>query len=137
MAKSEQAPPGPDEIRLGYETRDANTGRVFSVGFALLLLIVVVLVAMWGLLGFFSDRAPRPVNPPAAMLEQNVVPPEPRLQPNPAADLKAFLASEDSVLRSYAWVDKKKGIARIPIDSAMELALKKGFPVRPGTGEGK
>jgi len=114
----------------GYETKDAPVGRIFLIGLGLLTLIVVVMGVMWVLFNAFTGHAPHPVNPPSAMMEQNVLPPEPRLQPDPAADLQKFLASEDSLLNSYGWVNKKSGIARIPIDSAMKLALKNGFPVR-------
>ncbi len=122
--------PEKDSLRLGYETQDARAGRIFLIGGGLLALILVVLAIMWGLFAFFAGHAPRPGAPPSAMLEQNALPPEPRLQPNPVQDLKAFLASEDSVLTTYAWVAQNAGIARVPIDTAMKLALKQGFPVR-------
>ncbi len=37
-------------------------------------------------------------------------------------------------LTSYGWVDKEGGIARIPIDRAMEVMLQKGFPARADGG---
>ena len=126
------APSLPDDKseRVGYELQDAPAGRIFFIGFALLVLIGIVLGITWGLLNIFGGHPPRPLNPPSTMMEQSILPPEPRLQPNPVADLRKFQASEDSILHTYGWVDKKAGIARIPIDSAMKLALKNGFPVR-------
>jgi hypothetical protein len=37
--------------------------------------------------------------------------------------LKKLQAEANTELHSYAWVDKSKGVARIPIDRAMELTL--------------
>jgi hypothetical protein len=55
-------------------------------------------------------------------------PPEPRLEPDPLAPRAAAQAREDAILASYGWVDRKAGIARIPIDRAMELLVEKGLP---------
>ena len=51
------------------------------------------------------------------------VPPEPQLQADPVKDMKAMDAAQMQLLASYGWVDKEKGIARIPIDKAIELTL--------------
>src|ERR1051326_288971 len=50
--------------------------------------------------------------------------------------LKTMRESANKDLNSYAWVDKTKGVARIPIDRAMELTLrdlasKKPEPANP------
>jgi hypothetical protein len=39
--------------------------------------------------------------------------------------------AENKVLDGFAWTDAERGFARIPVDQAMSLMLKKGFPVRP------
>jgi hypothetical protein len=59
----------------------------------------------------------------------------PQLQVAPAEDLEEFRRKEEELLHTYGWVDRKKGIARVPIDVAMELALKKGFPTRRSTND--
>jgi hypothetical protein len=43
--------------------------------------------------------------------------------------MKALRAAEDEVLTSYGWVSKEAGIARIPIEHAMQLVLERGLPV--------
>ena len=40
-------------------------------------------------------------------------------------------AAEDQILNSYGWVDRSKGIVRIPIDRAIDLLAKRGLPARP------
>src|SRR5215510_12264236 len=38
-------------------------------------------------------------------------------------NLKTLREEADKALRTYAWVDKSKGVARIPIERAMELTV--------------
>jgi hypothetical protein len=51
------------------------------------------------------------------------------LQARPAEDLAAFRQWESEILESYGWVDREKGVVRIPIDRAMELVVKQAFTV--------
>ena len=53
---------------------------------------------------------------------------DPRLEPNPLAPRLAMRAREKELLGSYAWVDRGAGVARIPIDRAMELLVERGLP---------
>jgi len=62
-----------------------------------------------------------------------VLPPQPRLQPNPALDFQALHATQEAELNSYGWVDQSKGIVHIPIDRAMELLAQQNLPVVQGT----
>ncbi len=49
-------------------------------------------------------------------------------------DLKTFRAEEDQVLNSYAWVDRPKGVVRIPIAQAIDLIVQRGLPSRSQSG---
>ena len=53
-----------------------------------------------------------------------VVPPKPRLQNDPAADLAAERAREQAQLDGYAWVNRNAGIVRIPLDRAMDRLVR-------------
>ncbi len=62
--------------------------------------------------------------------------PEPHLQRAPAADLDALLRAQKAKLAGYAWVDRDKGIARMPIEAAMARLAAQGdagfaAPVQP------
>lgn len=61
-----------------------------------------------------------------------VVPPGPRLQQNPRADLAAFRAAKEERLDSYGWVDRARQIVHIPIDDAMKRIAARGLPDWPG-----
>ena len=51
---------------------------------------------------------------------------EPQLQSNPRADLTELRAAQASRLHGYAWVDRGRGLARIPIEQAMALIAARG-----------
>ena len=69
------------------------------------------------------------------------VPPEPRLQPfdtrnvsgavnppytsTPVTDMEQMRAAEEKALHSAGWVDRQKGIVRLPIELAKQLALQR------------
>lgn len=58
---------------------------------------------------------------------------QPALQANPAKTMKKFKQEQLDQLSSYGWVDKGQGVVRIPIEAAMDLAVKKGlFPKEGG-----
>ena len=57
--------------------------------------------------------------------------PTPSLQTQPFRDIYMLRDEEAKKLGSYGWVDKDGGIARVPIDRAMEIMMQRGFPVRP------
>ena len=55
---------------------------------------------------------------------QQKEPPAPNLQTQPFKDIYKLRLGEAQKLGSYGWVDKDGGIARIPIDRAMEVMLR-------------
>ena len=52
----------------------------------------------------------------------------PKLVESEPRALAAFRAQEDALLTSYGWVEKDKGIARIPIDEAIRIVAERGLP---------
>jgi len=55
----------------------------------------------------------------------------PMLEVIEGVDLHRDLIGQENQLNSYGWVDEKAGVARIPIERAMELLVKRGLPVVP------
>ncbi len=55
----------------------------------------------------------------------------PMLETNEMGQLRNFLTNQENQLNSYGWVDEKAGVARIPIERAMELIVQQGLPVVP------
>jgi len=52
--------------------------------------------------------------------------PEPVLQKNPQEDLRRFEHDQRAALSGYSWVDRSKGLVRIPIEEAMRIIVARG-----------
>lgn len=52
--------------------------------------------------------------------------PAPRLQADPAAELRVFQAEQARALEGYDWMDREAGLARIPVARAMEILASRG-----------
>jgi hypothetical protein len=115
-----------------HETSDVNIRGILFFGAALVVSGVLIAFVVWVLFQYFASREARRVAPeyPLAATQEVRVPPEPRLQTNPREDLQDLRAQEDQILNSYGWVDKQRGIVRIPIGDAMKLVVQRGLPAR-------
>lgn len=121
---------------VSYEPSQPDLRVVLGFLFALGLAAVMVLLVLWGMFSYFraqsAKRGPLP-SPRMYTSPPNV--PRPQLQPNPVAEYDVYRLSAEETLDSYGWVDQKAGIARIPIDRAMDLVAERGLPWQaPGTG---
>jgi hypothetical protein len=126
------AEPGTREA--GHETRDVNVRAVIWFASALVVTAIVIHVALGGLFSVFKRAHPSSDPPSRLVLEPRVVAPAPRLQRDPVREMEQFRASEEAKLNSYALDAKQPGIARIPIERAIELIAQRGLPTRgPGT----
>ncbi|HYR46504.1 MAG TPA: hypothetical protein VER78_05820 [Thermoanaerobaculia bacterium] len=113
-----QAGGGGDPV---VRNRDVNTRAVFRFGFWLAVGVAAVTLAK-------KDRASDTLLSPIVAANLARTPPEPRLEPFPLAPGLRLRAEEDAILTTYGWVDKKAGVARIPIDRAMEILAERGLP---------
>ena len=110
----------------GYEHADANVRSLYQFGAVLGILIIAVMWAMVHTYNFFAKH--ESLGPPASPFEnQRELPPQPRLQPHPATDLKRYCEIEQQQLTTYGWVDQNNGLVRIPVDRAMDIVLAKGI----------
>jgi hypothetical protein len=123
--------------QVGHEERDVNIRAITKFGIGLSITIIASLFILWGLFSFFNKRieAEFPVKPEERNQPVEVkVPPQPRLQSNPRTDLRAVRESEDQLIHHYSWIDKDKGVVRIPVERAMEILAQRGLPARAQTG---
>lgn len=112
--------------------RDVRAGGVLFAGFGILLLVLLSFAIPVGLYTLFSgqDEAAR-VTPRATP----ALPPEPRLQTNEYGEWEAVRDSQAALLfepTAWQYLDEEKTRARIPIDRAMDILVKRGMPVRRG-----
>jgi hypothetical protein len=113
-----------------FETKDTNFGALIAlIGILLILLSGTLLITR-----FLDRRLERSLSqrepPRSPMAQTHPLPPEPRLQVNPAVDLIRMRDVENVALNNYAWVDPDKSIVRIPITRAMEILAERGLPSR-------
>ena len=108
---------------------DVDVRAVSKFGIGLACGVIAAAFLMWFLFDRYAAKAMLSSRQPEPMARSNPRkdPPEPRLQPDPAMDLKQFRSGEDAVLHGYGWVDPEKGIVRIPVERAMELVAKEGL----------
>jgi hypothetical protein len=112
-----------------HETSDANIRNLALSGVGLFAVIGLSLLAMWVMFRYLAGH--EKTGPPAPLMaRERVVPPAPQLQVAPASDLERVRQAEAAVLNSYAWVDRKQGVVRIPVDRAIELLAGRGLPAR-------
>ncbi len=118
---------------LKHEPDEVSARRAFAAGVGLFGIIAVALLMSWGAYSASRSLSSSPGSKPLTFTRPDVLPPPPRLQQDPHADLVRLRAAEDSILTTYGWVDRDSGLVRIPIARAMELMVERGLPVR---GEG-
>jgi hypothetical protein len=129
------AGPDPVSTRAGYEVSDARVGPLLRWGVILAAVtafsFVTVSLVSWG----FTRMAERGERPPPPMMSRKAeLPPEPRLQVRPQSDYERFRAREDAALQGYGWVDRERGIVKIPIERAIEVLAERGLPARRDAG---
>ena len=116
--------------------RDIHLRPIVWTAVGLVIVGIVVSLAMWGLfLGVrkIEQREDRPLSPlPEA--RQRLLPPEPRLQPDPGLDMREFREVEEQLLTRPAWVDRQRGRVRLPIDLAMDVLARRGLPASAPAG---
>lgn len=132
-----------------FEPEDLSPVGVFYFmgGLAVVgVLIYFIVIGMYRFLDAYDRKHETPPNPMAVQTGVDVrgtMPfsealskidqtfPKPVLEHSEMQQFNSILEKQDQTLASYDWVDKDKGIVRIPIDKAMELLAQRGLPVLP------
>jgi hypothetical protein len=116
----------------GYETRDANAGGVFKFLAALGCVLVAAGLVCWGLFHYYSGHAVDQAATDSPFADTRQLPLGPQLQVTPREDWLKFREEQQQALETYAWENRSAGTARVPIEVAMDLLVKKGLPVQAG-----
>jgi len=123
------------QATISGETKQGHEGNTLVLkglaGFAVALVGVGILVE-YGL-GFvmrdFSreEKGLEALAPPTFPDDSGPFP-GPRLQAEPSTEFQKMRNEELGRLNGYGWVDRKSGIAHIPIDRAIEIVARSGLP---------
>lgn len=116
---------------------------VIFIGFA-----IVSHLLLYVMFHFFAQLARGTTNSPLTMIGRSAdasVPPMPRLQPfrtkdekgvdvapnasTPAVDMVLMRSEQETALNEAGWVDKQRGIVRMPINNAKRIVVQRGLPV--------
>ncbi len=110
----------------GHEERDADIRGAVGFAVALTATVIIVLFLMKWMLHTLTPPSTEMAAPVSTFSPTRLIQTGPRLQVHGPQDLKNLRAREDAILHNYGWIDREKGIVRIPIERAMELLVQKG-----------
>lgn len=120
--------------------REIDLRAVGQTVLGILVLTLVAMAAMWAMLEWMlaSEERRDPEPPALEAAREPQLPPGPRLQASPEAELESYRAHENALLSSYGWQDREAGTVRIPVGRAMELIVAEGrgaMSTAPTAGE--
>lgn len=117
------------QTKVRYEERDINPRDVFLIASGVLVCtigIICVLYLLFSYMRHLKAQESPPTSPVARRVFQ--LPPEPRIQQDPALDYESMRYEAQWELHHYQWIDKQKGIVAIPIDRAIDILATRGIP---------
>jgi hypothetical protein len=132
-------------VETHHERSDVNVRALLWTVVIIVVFAAVTHLLLWGLFKQFAKHARNEVRPPMTAIARPAganVPQEPRLQPFPTAerpgrvvpppygntpetDMEDMRRSADEQLHNVGWVNREKGIVRLPIDVAKELIVQR------------
>jgi hypothetical protein len=110
---------------IGFEESDISVRGMVISGVVIFLLTVAAMFLILAFVRGLEGRAELASPGAAPASEAQPTPPQPRLQPNPLDGTTAeeqmveMITDQTELLKTYGWVDKEAGIARIPVDTAI------------------
>ena len=128
-----------------HERSDVNVRALLLFVAIFIVFAVVTHLVLWVMFKQFASMARNVPSTPLTSIARPAdasVPQTPRLQPfpmkgqrtgqpmppnasTPVVDMVEMRANEDQMLNNPGWVDKQKGIVRLPIDVAKQLAVQR------------
>jgi hypothetical protein len=120
--------------KLGYESSDVSLPVL--VKWIAFLFVFIGGTSLLTLLIYWVFVPSAAVDQSSAATVGKLPPGVPALQSHPKIDMKAFREQEEARFSTPGWVDKSKGIARVPVDTAMDEIIASGSlpKAEPGAG---
>jgi hypothetical protein len=132
---SEERPQGefPAEVRRAHSPDETDAWGIFRFGIVLVISTSALLLLLAGLYVAYRAQARAADQPPPPLARERTRAPGPRLEEREWETLEKVRADEHEHLDTYGWVDRERGIVRIPIAEAMKLAAEGRRAVVPAT----
>jgi hypothetical protein len=124
-----------------HEDSDVNVRALMWAVVIFIVFAILTHLVLYLQFHAYAKHFRRDESQPLTMMPRpSNVPPTPRLQPfpdgnvppnanTPLTDMADMRAAEEEVLSKPGWVDKQKGVVRIPIETAKQLVVQRGLPV--------
>jgi hypothetical protein len=122
----------PDEVpREAVEfDREIQFRQLVILGVSLVAITFLSGVVVFFMLRGFLRSEQRQAAPPPVVAPPQTEVPGPRLLARPEGELRRVREAEAATLGSYGWVDREGGVARVPIERAIEMIAAEGLPAR-------
>ncbi len=108
---------------------ELNVRAIVGAGVGTVVVTIVSMILVWwlviGMRKLENAEDPTPSALPEAA--ERMLPPSPRLEISPPANLKELRAQEDETLDHPAWIDQAGGKVRLPIDLAIDVVARRGL----------
>jgi len=124
-----------------HEESDVNVRALLWSVVVFIVLAAVTHALLYAQFHFLRRHFNKEASQPLTMMARpSPVPAAPRLQPfpnderppgatTPVTDMEEMRAAEDEAMNKPGWVDQKKGVVRLPIETAKKLVVQRGLPV--------
>lgn len=112
----------------GHEGNDISTRGIVGFALGLIGLGVIVHVALGFVMGRFAAQESRVRASVSPLMATPIAFNGPHLQGSPGRDRIEAHQEQLRRLNGYGWVDRKAGIAHIPIDRAIDVLAERGLP---------
>jgi len=106
-----------------HEKTDATVEMIPWVVAIFVGVLIVVFVSVWWIFRFYWRMDASRDERRTLIQEPAPIPPEPRLQIDPEADLQRYREEQIRTLNSYGWASPAEQRVRIPIERAMEMVV--------------
>lgn len=106
-------------MEYSHEIADVSGRRIVWTAAGLVATLVVVALAAWAVLALIRAEQPQGALPSLHVPLTHTT--TPQLQSSPERDLRALREEKHAMLSGYRWLDRRAGVAQIPIDRAMQL----------------
>ncbi len=121
----------PHHAQRGYEVLDAQAGATVRAGLYILGAMFVAALIAVPVFWFLAHQETRSQPPVRTVVHRQTAADTPaagfpRLVSSEPAVLADVRRHEDELLNGYAWVEKDRGIARMPVSEAMSIVGRRG-----------
>jgi len=116
--------PNPD-----WQDKDINIPWIVITIAIVLVTTALTFVAMKIMMKVYKEQDAKREQVVSPLARERTLPPGPRLQVFPRDELAEHREAERERLSHYQWIDPDAGLAKIPIDRAVEIVVESGVPV--------